>query len=64
MLAELWIARDKSGKLFLYMNCPKRTYNRIWLDHKDRDMMEINKELYPEVKWTDEPVRAELIIKK
>ena len=50
---KAWVARDKDGMLFLYLAKPRK-YQRKWLPNIGADYFEINRELFPEVKWEDE----------
>lgn len=60
---KLWIARDKSGTLWLYDEKPIK-FNDCWRAEGDY-MMRLDWSLFPEVQWTDEePTNAEFIINK
>lgn len=59
----MWIARDSNGRLFIYLGGkPKKLKNTGWIAPKKYQTVEIDKELFPEVKWEDEEPR-ELILK-
>ena len=57
---KLWVARDKSGELFAYNSKPKlECYLGFW--YSDLNCMgTISKNLFPELKWEDEPIEVEL----
>lgn len=56
---EFWIARDKNGGLFLYAEKPYRDA-LVWLS-EHMECCEINKALFPEINWEDEPIKVKLI---
>ena len=57
---KLWVARDKRGVLFLYKTKPILDYDfGIWFSDLDC-MGTISKDLFPELKWEDKPIDAEL----
>ena len=57
---KLWVAREKSGGLFLYKTKPILDYDfGIWFSDLDC-MGTISKNLFPELKWEDEPIEVEL----
>ena len=57
---KLWVARDKRGELFLYKNKPILDCDfGIWFSDLDC-MGTISKNLFPELKWEDEPIEVEL----
>lgn len=54
--AKMWVARDSSGKLYLYK---KRPYKLIGIGlhawgSGNAGAMKIDPELFPDVKWEDE----------
>ena len=57
MEQEMYVARDKTNDLYLYIGyAPEKDNKEIWT---------VNSNLFPEVKWTDEKptkVRLEKII--
>lgn len=69
---KLYVARDESGIIQLFRNKPtKFIYNYPWNKRhgwfvNDEDAsMEIDCNLFPEVRWEDaEPTEVELVIKK
>ena len=58
-----WVARDKSGLLIIGTQKPiKENKFGIWTGFAE--YMEINPQLFPQVKWKDkEPTQVELTIK-
>lgn len=61
---KAWVARDENGMLYLYL-APPRKYQRKWLPNIRSDYFDINRELFPEVKWEDEePTELTFTIKK
>ena len=60
---KAWVARDKGGKLYLYF-APPRKYPREWPPNIHTDYFEINRDLFPDVKWEDEePTEIEISIR-
>ena len=60
---EAWVARDKDGMLYLYAAKPRK-YQSKWLPNIRADFFEIDRELFPEVKWEDEePTEIEISIR-
>lgn len=53
------IARDKSGRLFLYYTKPKRRKDN-W-HKKGTPYLQLDKTLFPELKWEDDPVEVKLV---
>ena len=66
MEQEMYVARDKSGDLYLYIGgAPVKDNKKIWTVNSNANYYELNPNLFPEVKWTDEKptkVRLEKII--
>lgn len=65
----MWIARDKDGTMWLYIDEPVRSLNSWEVDTEKSllradDCMEIDGDLFPDIKWEDEPIEVELIKKK
>ena len=60
----MWIARDKSQALYVFEEKPiKNERFENWTPlSADENFMEINPNLFPEVKWSDEEPR-ELVLK-
>ena len=57
---KLWVAREKRGGLFLYKTKPILDCDfGIWFSDLDC-MGTISKNLFPELKWEDEPIEVEL----
>lgn len=70
----MWVARDKDWALALFTHKPKRNYTGQWQpityeevpddDFTTIDWMELNPNLFPDLKWEDEPIEVELKIKE
>lgn len=59
----MWVAREKSGRLFLFTNKPIRHEKcpGLWVnDNVITPIMEIDPSLFPNLKWEDEPLEVEL----
>ena len=64
-MKEMWLARDKNNKLFLFVG-PKlpEKEGEIWVAF-NAEYVELDSDLFPEVKWSDkEPTKVKLIIEK
>lgn len=68
---SMWIARDKDGTLWLYIDEPRRSsiFSKWEVDTEKSllradDCMEIDGDLFPELKWEDEPLEIKLIKRK
>ena len=67
-MIEGYVARDKDGQLCVfYGDKPQRGgCNRWW--HPEHcpvgDWMNIPEEMFPELKWEDEPIEVELIFER
>ena len=69
-----WVARDEDESLHLFRSCPKRKSRRgvfesapgVWSTDKYDMSWErvLDKELFPNFKWEDEPIEVELTIKR
>lgn len=57
-----WVARDKAGGLFAYTKEPDRG-ECVWLS-KDDVYISIPCDRFPNLRWEDEPIEVEFIIKK
>ena len=63
-MKDIWVARDKDGSLFLYVNQKPSKEETIWNDYYGR-YIEIDGSLFPEVQWSDEePTKVRLVIAK
>ena len=61
---ELYLARDKSGSLYLYKGKPVK-YSTFWMLLLSKYMIQLNNSLFPEVQWSDnEPTKVKLVIDK
>lgn len=64
-----WIARDGNMSLYIFFEKPKKFEKYKCWDLENADGMwgtnkELNKDLFPQVKWEDdEPTKVELTIK-
>ena len=59
-----WVARDKDGMLYLYLAKPRKNQSK-WLPNIRFEFIELSRESFPEVQWTDdEPTKVKLIIEK
>lgn len=57
---KFWVAREKRGGLFLYKTKPILDCDfGIWFTNSDC-MGTISKDLFPELKWQDDPIEVEL----
>ena len=70
-MEEMWLARDKSDDLFLYIgseptkDCASNEWNVQELSSLRTRAIELNKDSFPEVKWSDEkPTKVKLVIDK
>lgn len=60
----MWLARDKSGCLYLYKGKPIK-YSTYWMRPLPKDMIQLDNSLFPEVQWSDEePTKVKLVIDK
>ena len=63
-MEEMWLARDKSGYLYLYKGKPIK-YSTYWRRPLPKDMIQLYNGLFPEVQWSDEePTKVKLVIDK
>ena len=63
-MEEMWLARDKSGYLYLYKGKPIK-YSTYWRRPLPKDMIKLENGLFPEVQWSDEePTTVKLVIDK
>ena len=66
---EIWLARDKNSNLFMYIGSePTKDFNE-WnvqeLSTIRTGVIELNKDSFPEVQWSDEePTKVKLVIDK
>ena len=65
--AEVWLARDRNGKLYLYRGRPLRIGN-IWRTDDSIagiGFLRFENELFPEVQWSDKkPTKVKITIEK
>ena len=57
-----WVARDENGQLWLYAQRPFRNHT-VWTTDKGRYFIRINDTFLPDLRWEDEPIEAEIIVK-
>ena len=64
-MEEMWLTRDKSEILFLYVsNYEPIKEDECWACHGG-DCIALDGSLFPEVKWSDkEPTKVKLVIEK
>lgn len=62
-MLELWIARDKDKRLFLYYAEPIRRSNGFE-EPVTLESFEIDSDLFSEVTWENSPMKVELKIKR
>ena len=55
----MWVARNKIGSLVLWSEKPKRDGN-IWNSNKYL-MCTLDYNLFPDLKWEDEPIEVDLV---
>lgn len=57
----MWVARNKDGFLFLFYNKPRRydEYGK-WKSSAETPM-QIDRTLFPNLKWEDDPIEVELV---
>lgn len=56
----MWIARDKSGEVYLYEAKPIRGAVYFCPSPEHHNMMYIDEEVYPELTWENSPKQVEL----
>lgn len=63
---ELWAARDKDGKLYLYNSKPSKDDTQWYPnDLPNTGFICLADEYFPEVKWSNvEPTKVKLVIDK
>lgn len=57
-----WVARDENGQVWLYAQRPFRNHT-VWTTDKGRYFIRINDTFFPDLRWEDEPIEVEIIIK-
>lgn len=63
---KAWVARDKfDDGLSIYSVVKPKRERSFWSNdgNKDASRMFINKELFPKLRWEDEPIEVKLIIR-
>jgi hypothetical protein len=56
----MYLTRDRDGKLFLHKKTPYRS-NQEWLSCDAESCGFVLKNLFPNLKWEDEPLEVELM---
>lgn len=57
----MYVARDRNGSLWLYSEKPHREEeSELWYSDK-LNIMALNSEEFPQLKWEDEPIEVKLI---
>lgn len=59
-----WVARDKDNNLFIYSDKPKRVYDGEFSRWEGLCLDAISNSLFPDLIWDNDPIEAELIIKR
>jgi hypothetical protein len=55
---DIWVARDKDDKLYLYIHKPYKYKDKWLVDTDNANYLELENDLYPNVKWSDhEPLK-------
>jgi len=57
-----WVASDYDKTPMLYTIKPHRLITGVWCGGKD--YFPLDKNIFPELTWNDEPIEVELTIKK
>lgn len=67
----MWVARNKDERLFIFIDKPKRSKINNWWEVdtqntllRDDDCLEIYGELFPNLRWEDNPIEVELVRKE
>lgn len=66
----MWVARDKNGVLHVFNNQPTRQYpfkgsdECGWWFESTYTQMPILTDIFPEIRWEDEPIEVELVRKE
>ena len=65
-MEEMWLARDKNGELFIFIDIvPAKKKREKWTGRIFSTIIEIQKRHFPEVQWSDEePTKVKLVIDK
>lgn len=61
---EMWLARDKEGRLHLFRGEKPKRFLEIW-SISSFDVSPLQMKWFPEVQWSDnEPTKVKLVIEK
>ena len=65
-MEEMWLARDKNGELFIFVDdAPPVKKSSKWVGKLFSTIVEIPRWHFREVKWSDEePIKVKLVINK
>ena len=64
-MEEMWLARDNSGSLYMFIGAKPNKYKCIWHNSMAIEILMIGSSIFPEVKWSDEePTKVKLVIDK
>lgn len=58
---DKFMARDRSGDLHVFGEKPDRTEDDIW-DCDSEDLFRLPYQMFPDLKWEDEPRRVKVVI--
>ena len=63
---EAWLVRDKDNTLMLVIGAkPVKLFQIAWGYSPNGNSMELDRELFPEVQWSDEePTKVKIVIDK
>ena len=62
-----WVARDAGGFISLFSYCPDRVMHDnlgFWGHNDGSDEIDLPKNSFPDLTWSDDPIEVELIIKR
>lgn len=72
MIKEYWVARTRFGELTIWKEKPERNEGMgVWTFGKGqfksqeqwiKDTMDLDPEMFPSLKWEDEPLRVKMIL--
>ena len=61
---EMWLARDKDGRLHVYRGEKPKRFLKTW-SNSSFDVSPLPRQWFPEVQWSDdEPTKVKLVIEK
>lgn len=60
----MWVARDEGAKrCYLFAHKPKR-WTYFWSDGKSDNKILLDGDMFPNLKWEDDPIEVNLVIVK